>query len=52
MAEPRRFVQIHGPAPGHYVAVADDGTAWEFRRRDYAWVQLPNLPHRKEDHEQ
>ena len=47
MAEPRHFAQIHCAAPGHYVAVADDGTAWEFKRRDYAWVQLPELPPRE-----
>lgn len=49
---PRKFVQIHCTGPGHYVAVADDGTAWEFRRRDYAWLRLPDLPHRKTNHEQ
>jgi len=48
----RRFVQIQYTDHERYVAVADDGTAWELRRRNYAWVQLPNLPHRKADHEQ
>lgn len=52
MTEPRRFMQIQYTGHERYVAVADDGTAWEFIRRNYAWVQLPNLPYRKADHEQ
>lgn len=47
----RRMIYLHATGSGWAVALADDGTAWQYVPRDHAWRRLPNLPKREADNE-
>lgn len=49
-SEQRSFTQIViGSGSGYAVALADDGTAWQYVPRDHTWRQLPSLPKRQQE---
>lgn len=47
----RYFKQLTATGDGYAVALADDGTAWQYIPRDHAWRRLSNLPKREADND-